>query len=612
MTSKSVPPRKSFLDRFLDSQIMGFGTESHVVLRIVIFVIFFSACTITNASMIFPDQRGLVSLLQGISCILLAQTAGKRGFWTILIMNGLQVISVLGSIIVRHDNAGINGLMMTLVALIIVIIMLAYTKRIQTEINRNLQKTKALEEANAKLEEREKETSRQNTLLMDYNRAMKENEERLYRLNHYDTLTGLPNRVKIIDRMELLISLLSHKRMPFALVYVDLDNFKQINDTMGHHVGDLMLQTVAARLKNMVHDDDMLGRWGGDEFALLIQRQMKEEEILTYVESVRDSLSEMFTVEDSEYKISASFGISLFPSDGLTATDLMKCAETAMYKAKEYGKNMVQFYRKEMKDDILRRIKYESKLLSSISNEELYLVYQPQYDTRTKELRGFEALARWKSPKFGEVSPVEFIPVAEDVGFIVPLGEWVLEAACRKVSNIRQKYDWDITMSVNISAVQLMSPSFVQSVKRILSKTQCDPKNLEFEVTESVMVSSVEYVVKVLHELRSMGIAVALDDFGTGYSSLNYLNMLPIKVLKLDKVFIDDMAVKDTQRLMVGSIIGLVHQMDMKVVAEGVDDPVQLELLEKYNCDYIQGYIWGRPLTDSEVSSLLIGIRKSS
>lgn len=612
MTSKSVPPRKSFLDRFLDSQIMGFGTESHVVLRIVIFVIFFSACTITNASMIFPDQRGLVSLLQGISCILLAQTAGKRGFWTILIMNGLQVISVLGSIIVRHDNAGINGLMMTLVALIIVIIMLAYTKRIQTEINRNLQKTKALEEANAKLEEREKETSRQNTLLMDYNRAMKENEERLYRLNHYDTLTGLPNRVKIIDRMELLISLLSHKRMPFALVYVDLDNFKQINDTMGHHVGDLMLQTVAARLKNMVHDDDMLGRWGGDEFALLIQRQMKEEEILTYVESVRDSLSEMFTVEDSEYKISASFGISLFPSDGLTATDLMKCAETAMYKAKEYGKNMVQFYRKEMKDDILRRIKYESKLLSSISNEELYLVYQPQYDTRTKELRGFEALTRWKSPKFGEVSPVEFIPVAEDVGFIVPLGEWVLEAACRKVSNIRQKYDWDITMSVNISAVQLMSPSFVQSVKRILSKTQCDPKNLEFEVTESVMVSSVEYVVKVLHELRSMGIAVALDDFGTGYSSLNYLNMLPIKVLKLDKVFIDDMAVKDTQRLMVGSIIGLVHQMDMKVVAEGVDDPVQLELLEKYNCDYIQGYIWGRPLTDSEVSSLLIGIRKSS
>jgi len=591
---------------------MGFGTESHVVLRIVIFVIFFSACTITNASMIFPDQRGLVSLLQGISCILLAQTAGKRGFWTILIMNGLQVISVLGSIIVRHDNAGINGLMMTLVALIIVIIMLAYTKRIQTEINRNLQKTKALEEANAKLEEREKETSRQNTLLMDYNRAMKENEERLYRLNHYDTLTGLPNRVKIIDRMELLISLLSHKRMPFALVYVDLDNFKQINDTMGHHVGDLMLQTVAARLKNMVHDDDMLGRWGGDEFALLIQRQMKEEEILTYVESVRDSLSEMFTVEDSEYKISASFGISLFPSDGLTATDLMKCAETAMYKAKEYGKNMVQFYRKEMKDDILRRIKYESKLLSSISNEELYLVYQPQYDTRTKELRGFEALARWKSPKFGEVSPVEFIPVAEDVGFIVPLGEWVLEAACRKVSNIRQKYDWDITMSVNISAVQLMSPSFVQSVKRILSKTQCDPKNLEFEVTESVMVSSVEYVVKVLHELRSMGIAVALDDFGTGYSSLNYLNMLPIKVLKLDKVFIDDMAVKDTQRLMVGSIIGLVHQIDMKVVAEGVDDPVQLELLEKYNCDYIQGYIWGRPLTDSEVSSLLIGIRKSS
>ena len=275
-----------------------------------------------------------------------------------------------------------------------------------------------------------------------------------------------------------------------------------------------------------------------------------------------------------------------------------------MYKSKEYGKNMVQFYRKEMNDEIMTRIKYESRLLTSIDNNELYLCFQPQFETKTKKLRGFEALCRWRTEKFGEVSPLEFIPVAESVGFIVTLGEWVMETALRTLKTYSEKYNWDGVMSVNISAAQLMSPTFLQSVKRILSKTSVDPKKVEFEVTETIMVSNVDRAVEIMNEISSLGISIALDDFGTGYSSLNYLRQLPIRVLKIDKTFIDELPKKDAQRLMVGSIISLVHQMNMKTVAEGVDEERKMELLNKYDCDYIQGFLWGRPVREQELDAL--------
>jgi diguanylate cyclase (GGDEF)-like protein len=434
---------------------------------------------------------------------------------------------------------------------------------------------------------------------------MKENEDRLYHLIHYDTLTELPNRVKINDRIDLLISLLSHKKMGFSLFYVDLDHFKRINDSVSHHVGDLMLQAVSSRLRLIIHPDDMIGRLGGDEFAVVVQRQLKEEELLLYSEGIRNSLSEMFTVENMEYSISASFGIAMYPSDGEDAAELMKNAETAMYKAKEFGRNGVQFFRREMKDDIMRRVKYENGLMASIQNNELYLVFQPQYNTKTKKLRGFESLARWENDTLGAVSPVQFIPVAEEGGFIVPLGEWILETACNKLNLLLEIYGKELIMSVNISAVQIMSPSFVNSVKRILTKTKCNPKNMEFEITESVMISSVDHVIKVLNELKDFGIHIALDDFGTGYSSLSYLQMLPIETLKIDKSFVDNMQNDENHRIMVGSIISLVHQMDMEVVAEGVDNLSQLEFLNNFQCDFIQGFIWGYPLREEEVLKLL-------
>ncbi|MBP5417736.1 MAG: EAL domain-containing protein [Clostridiales bacterium] len=601
----------SFMERFVDTNLHPEEKQRFAAVKIAAFVILFLVFAVLNALVgsvsaldFLVPFRGVFSIVQLMLSILIVQSLNTKGFYAVLVVSVLQIIATLVAVIRFKDTFAFNGLVTTILSLIIVGIILAYNRRVAQEIERVASKTEELEQANTDLKKREEETKRQNTLLTEYNRAMKENEERLYQMNHFDTVTGLPNRVKITDRMDLLISILSNKNMPFALIYVDLDNFKTINDSMGHKVGDMVLQSAASRLTASIDQEDMIGRWGGDEFAIIVQRQFSDEDMLNYVESLRDTLSKPFNIEESEYTVTASFGVSFFPQDGTTSADLIKCAETAMYKAKEYGKNMVQFFRKEMKDDIMRKMKYESKLLSSIKNRELYLAFQPQFDMKERKLRGFEALCRWNSERFGEVPPTEFIPVAESVGFIVPLGEWVLETACLTLNRIKQEYNWDGIMSVNISAVQLMSPMFLQSVKRIIQSTNVDTKNLEFEVTESVMVSNVDYAVKVLKEISAMGITVALDDFGTGYSSLNYLQQLPINVLKIDKSFVDELPIKNAQRLMVGSIIGLVHQMKIKVVAEGVDDRRQLDILTKYQCDFVQGNIWGCPILESEIAPL--------
>jgi EAL domain-containing protein (putative c-di-GMP-specific phosphodiesterase class I) len=246
----------------------------------------------------------------------------------------------------------------------------------------------------------------------------------------------------------------------------------------------------------------------------------------------------------------------------------------------------------------------------SIQNNEIYLVFQPQYHARTKKLRGFETLARWVNVKLGAVSPNQFIPIAEQAGIMVPMGEWILEKACEKLNALIELYGDELVMSVNISAVQIMSPTFLSTVRKIIRKTGCNPHNLEFEVTESVMISSVDHVITILRELNRMGIRIALDDFGTGYSSLSYLQVLPIDTLKIDKSFVDNMVQESVKRLMVGSIISLVHQMDMEVVAEGVDSDSQLDCLHEFNCDYIQGFIWGKPLSENDARDLLLREKK--
>lgn len=592
---------KSFLNRYLDNTIENIGKEEHVKAKVALYLVVFLSIAFLHGLLHNPEISSILSQVQSLASVLLVITAGEIGYRAVAACSALQITMIIYYIIKAQDNRSLPGIIIPASTILIISIIVLFSRRIIKENRSVVEQKEELAVLNAEIIAKEVEVIQQNERLTEYNRTMKENEERLYHLVHYDTLTELPNRAKIIDRIDLLVSLLSQKAMGFSLLYIDLDHFKRINDSVSHQVGDMMLQAVTARLRKIIHPDDMLGRLAGDDFAIIVQRQLKEEELLIYSEGIRRSLSDIITIEENEFTITASVGIAMYPSDGSNGVDLIRNAETAMYKAKEIGRNSVQFFRKEMLDDVLRRVKYESGLLMSIQNNEIFLVFQPQYHTKTKQLRGFETLARWQNEKYGLVSPGQFIPVAEEAGFIIPLGEWILEKVCGRMNYLSTVYGKDIIMSVNISAVQIMAPAFVKTVKRIITHTKCNPHNLEFEITESVMIASVEHVVKVLNEIKALGIRIALDDFGTGYSSLSYLRQLPIETLKIDKSFVDSIYSEGVERHMVGSIITLVHEMDMQVVAEGVDDPGQLEYLASHDCDFIQGYIWGRPLTEDEV-----------
>lgn len=596
---------KSFLDRYLDDNISRIGREKRIAAKVIVYLIIFFSIAFIHGLMHNSEISSILSQIQSIASVLLVLTAGEIGFRTVVASSFIQIGMIIYYIIAFQDTRSLPGVIIPASTILIISIINLFSRRLIKENRNVIAQKEELSVLNADIMAKEAELVKQNERLTEYNRVMKEKEDSLYHLVHYDTLTELPNRTKILDRIELLVSLLSQKSMGFSLFYIDLDHFKRINDSINHQTGDKTLQTVAIRLRNIIHPDDMLGRLAGDEFAVIVQRNLKEEELLTYSEGIRQALSDVLTIEGSEFSVTASIGIAMYPNDGNNGVDLIRNAETAMYKAKEFGRNSVQFFRKEMMDDIMRRVKYESGLLMSIQNNEIFLVFQPQYHAKTKQLRGFETLARWQNEKYGLVSPVHFIPVAEEAGFIVPLGEWILETACNKLNSLLEVYGKDLIMSVNISAVQIMTPSFVNSVKRILVKTKCNPRNLEFEVTESVMIASVDHVIKVLNELKNLGIRIALDDFGTGYSSLSYLRQLPIETLKIDKSFVDSIFSDGVERQMVGSIIKLVHEMEMEVVAEGVDDEGQLEYLNNHHCDFIQGYIWGRPMPEPEVIRLL-------
>ena len=594
--------------RFIQKRQEKYANKKSVkILRLIAFVVVFLLCVIGESIYQSPEISGILAQVQVLCSVYIVLNVPRSGYIAAFGANLLWSGLVAYRILAFGEIRALPGVIVP-ISTIVVISIISFSGRIlQLRFRQNLRQTLELESLNHDLETKEKELARNNTRLTEYTQILKENEEKLYRLTNFDLITELPNREKILSQMVFLTSIFSHQQMTFSLIMIDLDNFKVINDSLGHNIGDMLLKAVAARLKDMIHPDDMLGRMGGDEYAVIVQRQISEKEILNYVEALRISLLSPFVLIGGEYSISASFGITLYPQDGTDAADLLKCADTALNKAKEVGRNGVQFFRKEMKSDILDKVTYETSLLSSIQNGELLLLYQPIYGASKKNLRSFETLVRWQSPKFGLVSPSRFISVAESVGFIIPMGEWILRTACRRFREIGENYGINPILSVNISAIQMMSPTFVKSVRTILAETGFDPHYLEFEITESVFISSVDYVVKIINELKEIGIRFALDDFGTGYSSLRYLQMLPIDTLKIDKSFIDSISLEGDGHCLVASIISLVHKMNMDVVAEGVDSEEKLRYLDANGCDYVQGYIWGTPLRDDAMDLLLDG-----
>jgi|GEM_PF-732344 len=477
---------------------------------------------------------------------------------------------------------------------------------------------KAMERLNAVITQKEKiaglyrklnltkqTLANQNRELQTSNEEIRKNEERLHFLAYYDGLTELPNRKMILERLQLLVNLSENEKSAFFIVFIDLDNFKKINDTMGHLYGDDYLKYTATRLKELVHEDDLLGRMGGDEFALIIQRNIKEDAAYNYVESLRNELCDKIKTSCSEFKVSASFGISVFPQDGKDPIELLKSADTSMYKAKELGRNNIQFFRPDMKEEILNKIQMESLLLKAYENKEFFIEYQPQFNAEDHRIRGFEALIRWDSPHYGRVAPMSFIPLAEEMGLIIGIGQWVLLTACHKFKELDNRFDQNLCISVNVSAVQMRDKNFVDIVKKVLDETNMDPKQLELEITESLFIDHIEETIAMLNEIKSLNVRISLDDFGTGFSSLSYLRRLPIDTLKIDKSFIDDLTDKDSSIRIVGDIISLGHNLDAHIVAEGIENSTQLEYLKNHNCDCIQGFMFGKPMCFKDVEALL-------
>lgn len=445
-------------------------------------------------------------------------------------------------------------------------------------------------------------------------------QQQIHNLAYYDVVTGLPNRVYLNEKLSYALALAERSNKKFALLFLDLDHFKQVNDTLGHDAGDILLKQTAERLTEAVRqydavirpmslqqdgylstpDHHTIARLGGDEFIVLVTNIQTEQDAAIVAKRISDSIVQPFNIEGTEASVSTTIGISVYPNDGDDAETLLKHADIAMYHAKENGRNSLQFYSREIHDASLQRFSLEKKLKGAIETEFLHLVYQPKICMSSGQIIGVEALVRWTDDELGMVSPGEFIPLAEETGLIIPLGRWVMLQACKQM---KQWVDEGLelkSMAINCSAVQFMRSDMSELVTEALSVSGLAPHLLEIELTESLLLQNTDEGIRILNELKARGIQVSIDDFGTGFSSLSYLKKLPVDKLKIDHSFVRDLAVDSGDEAIVSAIITLSHKLELDVVAEGVETQEQYRVLADMNCDQIQGYLVSKPLSAAD------------
>ncbi|MBL8429697.1 MAG: EAL domain-containing protein [Dechloromonas sp.] len=449
------------------------------------------------------------------------------------------------------------------------------------------------------VEARTDELKRTNTQLEGEIAERRQAQSKLNYLAYHDPLTGLSNRRSFIERLEESLRESARRDERLAVLFIDLDQFKQVNDSLGHGVGDELLISVAARLSEHVRLIDMLARLGGDEFICLMEGVRGEDEVEILAREIVGAFELPFVLGDHELYLSASVGICLAPEDGNSVLDLMRNADTAMYRAKAAGRGNFHFYTPEMTRDAQERIRMENLLRRALDNGELSVHLQPQVETRSGRLVGAEALVRWNSPELGLVMPMRFIPLAEDSGLIVGLGNWVLRETCRQVMQWRKSGFELPQVSVNLSVKQLERPEFIDVLTRILEETGMDAPSLKLELTESV-VMAVGQSFELLERLRDLGIRLSLDDFGTGYSSLSYLKMLPVQQLKIDKSFVDGIGKNSGDEAIIRTVMELARSLDFEVIAEGVETVEQSEFLQRLGCDQLQGHLHGKAMPAPE------------
>lgn len=428
----------------------------------------------------------------------------------------------------------------------------------------------------------------------------------LEQLAYYDRLTGLPNRIRFNQILTDEIEAASRCGRRIALAILDIDNLKTLNDSLGHESGDELLKQVAQRLGHFAKNEIQSSRFGGDEFLLIIHDYEHEAELLRIVNSIQEVLREPYMIFNVELKSSVSIGVATFPEDADNDQNLLKYADIAMTDAKRRGKNTLSLFHSVMQDNLLARINMEQRMLLALENELFQLFFQPQFDVRTRTLRGFEALVRWFDSELGYVSPERFIPMAEENRAIISLGDWIMRTACATMREWQADFGFSGIISVNVSPVQLRYSGFIDDLKNIIAGTGIRPESLEIEVTEGVLIDNFEDSVKLLQEIKDLGIGVSLDDFGTGYSSLSYLQFLPLTTLKIDKSFIANITKeKSIEYDITDAIVSLVNKLGLDTIAEGVETDEQLEMIKKINCKTIQGFLTGRPMPKNDCDKLI-------
>ena len=440
---------------------------------------------------------------------------------------------------------------------------------------------------------------------------LKEQKNKLHYQAHHDVLTGLPNRILFNDRLAQAIETAKRNKSKLAVLFIDLDNFKEINDSLGHDIGDEVLKKVASLLHSSIRDKDTISRFGGDEFSVILEDLDQIQDASSIASKILDTLSSSIVIGDNKLYVTTSIGISIYPDDGMDPLNLLKFADSAMYKAKDEGKNNYQYYDAKMTELAFERVVMEASIRAGIKNEEFIVHYQPQIDATTEKLIGMEALVRWQHPAMGLVPPARFISLAESTGLIVELDRYVMKSAMKQVASWYEDGLDPGVLALNLAVKQLQHKDFLSTLDRLIKETGCRSKWIELELTEGQIMLNPEEAVQILQRVSDMGIELAIDDFGTGYSSLAYLKRLPIDKLKIDQAFIRDLPDDDEDVGISRAVIALAKSLNLKIIAEGVETKAQKDFLIENGCDNIQGYYYSRPLAAEEFESTFLRKIKS-
>lgn len=451
-----------------------------------------------------------------------------------------------------------------------------------------------------------KEVANRTKELQKTNKDLLIKQQEIHNLAYYDTITSLPNRLFFIEELDKTINEYERDNKIFAVLNLDIDRFKHINDTLGHNIGDIILKFVGIRLNYLVNKEDMLARISGNDFYLLMKDLKDEEDAINMANNILDEFKKPFNTSEYELFLTGSIGICFYPDGGENSNYLMKNSDMAMHRAKENGGNTYCVYNKEMNEKQLENLILINGLRCAGENDELFLYYQPKIDLLSKEVIGMEALIRWMNPTIGFLRPDKFIPIAEEVGLIIPIGEWVLKRACFQNKLWIDKGYKPRRVSVNISTRQFRYPNFVQMVEKIIDETNMTPEYLEFEITESVVMEDIEDALEKLKRLKNLGLYISIDDFGTGYSSLRYLKEMSVDELKIDRSFISDLDMNNKNKAIVKSIINLAHELNLEIIAEGVENEEQIQFLKENGCDKVQGFYYSEPIPPQEFERIFM------